>query len=323
MGLVMYSFDLAGRRVWVAGHRGMAGSAIVRRLQRERCETVTVGRSELDLLRQADVNAWMADAKIDVVFLAAATVGGIMANATRPADFLYENLVIETNIIHAAWRAGVKKLLFLGSSCIYPRMAEQPMREEALLTGPLEPTNEWYAIAKIAGIKLCQAFRRQYGCDFVPVMPTNLYGPGDRYDAEGGHVVAALIIKIHAAKMTNSPTVELWGTGTPKREFLFSEDLADACIFVMKNYSGEMLLNVGTGKDMTILELAQSIANIVGWKGTFTFDTSKPDGTPRKVMDVSRLRTLGWSAPTDFESGMKEAYQWYVSNVAGSSASTK
>jgi GDP-L-fucose synthase len=319
----MSSFDLTGWRVWVAGHRGMAGSAIVRRLQRESCEIVTVARGELDLLRQAEVDAWMADAKIDAVFLAAATVGGIMANATRPAEFLYENLAIETNIIHAAWRTGVKKLLFLGSSCIYPRMTEQPMREEALLTGALEPTNEWYAIAKIAGIKLCQAFRRQYGCDFVSVMPTNLYGPGDRYDAEGGHVVAALIIKIHAAKMAGSPTVELWGSGTPRREFLFSEDLADACIFVMKNYSGEMFLNVGTGRDMTILELAQSVAAIIGWKGSFTFDRSKPDGTPRKVMDVSRLRALGWSAPTDFESGMKEAYKWYLSNVVSSIALTK
>jgi GDP-L-fucose synthase len=319
----MSSFELAGRRVWVAGHRGMAGSAIVRRLHRERCEIVTAARSELDLLRQADVDAWMADAKIDAVFLAAATVGGIMANATRPADFLYENLAIETNIIHAAWRTGVKKLLFLGSSCIYPRMAEQPMREEALLTGPLEPTNEWYAIAKIAGIKLCQAFRRQYGCDFVSVMPTNLYGPGDRYDAQGGHVVAALIMKIHAAKTVDSPTVELWGSGTPRREFLFSEDLADACIFAMKNYSDERFLNVGTGKDMTISELAQRIAAIVGWNGTFTFDPSKPDGTPRKVMDVSRLRALGWSAPTDFESGIEEAYKWYLSNLDRSNALTK
>jgi GDP-L-fucose synthase len=319
----MSSFDLTGKRVWVAGHRGMAGSAIVRRLQRESCEIVTATRAELDLLRQADVDAWMADAKIDAVFLAAATVGGIMANATRPAEFLYENLAIETNIIHAAWRTGVKKLLFLGSSCIYPRMADQPMREEALLTGALEPTNEWYAIAKITGIKLCQAFRRQYGCDFVSVMPTNLYGPGDRYDAEGGHVVAALIIKIHAAKMADSPAVELWGSGTPRREFLFSEDLADACIFVMKNYSGEMFLNVGTGKDMTILELAQSIATVVGWKGRFTFDPSKPDGTPRKVMDVGRLRALGWSASTDFESGMQEAYEWYLSNVDCSNAVTK
>jgi len=312
----MSSFDLAGRRVWVAGHRGMAGSAIVRRLQRESCEIVTATREELDLLRQEEVHAWVAGNRIDAVFLAAAKVGGILANSTRPAEFLYENLSIETNVIHAAKDAGVKKLLFLASSCIYPRMAGQPMREEALLTGPLEPTNEWYAIAKIAGIKLCQAYRRQYGCDFVSVMPTNLYGPGDRYDAEGGHVVAALIMKIHAAKMTNSTTVELWGSGTPRREFLFSEDLADACVFVMKNYSGEMCLNVGTGRDMTILELAETIARIAGWDGTFTFDRSKPDGMPQKVMDVSRLKALGWSAPTGFETGMKEAYRWYVANVA-------
>jgi len=316
----MNSFDLTGRRVWVAGHRGMAGSAIVRRLMREDCEIVTVTRSELDLLRQADVNAWMADEKIEAVFLAAATVGGIMANMMRPADFLYENLVIATNVIHAASQTGVKKLLFLGSSCIYPRLAEQPMREEALLTGALEPTNEWYAIAKIAGIKLCQAFRRQYGCKFVSVMPTNLYGSGDRYDGQDSHVVAALILKIHGAKMTNSATVELWGSGTPRREFLYSEDLADACVFVMKNYSDEIFLNVGTGRDMTVLELAESIARIVGWKGTFTFDRSKPDGMPRKVMDVSRLRAMGWSAPTDFETGMKEAYRWYVANVAKSGA---
>jgi GDP-L-fucose synthase len=312
----MNRFDLAGRRVWVAGHRGMAGSAIARRLAREDCELVTATRSELDLLRQADVEAWMKGKNIDAVFLAAATVGGILANSMRPAEFLYENLVIETNIIHAAQSTGVKKLLFLGSSCIYPRMTEQPMREEALLTGALEPTNEWYAIAKIAGIKLCQAYRRQYGCDFVSVMPTNLYGPGDNYDAEGGHVVAALIMKIHAAKIANSPTVELWGSGTPKREFLFSGDLADACVFVMKNYSDEMFLNVGTGHDITILELAQSIAKIVGWQGTFTFNKSKPDGMPRKVLDVSRLCALGWSASTDFETGMKYAYEWYVANRA-------
>ena len=312
----MTEFNLAGRRVWVAGHSGMAGSAITRRLARENCELITATRSELNLLRQADVDAWMADKKIDVIFLAAATVGGILANTVRPAEFLYENLVIETNIIHAAWNTGVKKLLFLASSCIYPRMAEQPMREEALLTGALEPTNEWYAIAKIAGIKLCQAYRRQYGCNYVSVMPTNLYGPGDRYDMEGGHVVAALIMKIHAAKITNSKTVELWGSGMPKREFLFSEDLADACVFVMKNYSDEMFLNVGTGRDITILELAQSIAKVVGWQGTFTFNRSKPDGMPRKLLDVSRLRALGWSASTDFETGMKCAYEWYVANRA-------
>jgi GDP-L-fucose synthase len=300
----------------------MAGSAIARRLARENCEIVTATHSELDLLCQADVNAWMADKKVDVVFLAAARVGGIMANSTRPAEFLYDNVVIASNVIHAAWRTGVKKLLFLGSSCIYPRLAQQPMREEMLLTGALEPTNESYAIAKIAGIKLCEAFRRQYGCDFISVMPTNLYGPGDRYDAEGGHVVAALIMKIHAAKSANSPVVELWGSGTPKREFLYSEDLADACVFVMKNYSGEMFLNVGTGEDMTILELAQSIAKVIGWEGRFALNTSKPDGMPRKVMDVSRLRVLGWSAPTDFETGMKDAYKWYVANVVGSSNPT-
>ena len=312
----MNKFDLAGRRVWVVGHRGMAGSAIARRLAREDCELITATRSELDLLRQAEVEDWMKAKKIDAVFLAAATVGGIQANVTRPAEFLYENLVIETNIIEAARSTGVKKLLFLGSSCIFPRMAEQPMREEALLTGALEPTNEWYAIAKIAGIKLCQAYRRQYGCDFVSVMPTNLYGPGDRYDAESGHVVAALIMKIHAAKISNSTTVELWGSGTPRREFLSSDDLADACVFVMKNYSGEMFLNVGTGHDITILELAQSIAKVVGWQGTFTFNRSKPDGMPRKLLDVSRLRALGWSASTDFETGMKCAYEWYVANRA-------
>jgi len=296
----------------------MAGSAIVRRLEREHCKILTAPRRELDLLRQADVHVWMADQKIDAVFLAAATVGGIIANSARPGEFLYENLVIATNVIHSARDAGVKKLMFLGSSCVYPRGAEQPMREEALLTGALEPTNEWYAIAKIAGIKLCQAYRRQYGCNFISVMPTNLYGPGDRYDVQGGHVVAALIIKIHNAKMAKSATVELWGTGTPRREFLFSEDLADACVFAMKNYSGEQFLNVGTGYDMTILELAQSIARVVGWTGTFTFDRSKPDGTPRKVMDVSRMRALGWRASTDFETGMKEAYQWYVDNIAES-----
>lgn len=313
--LAMPDFSLVGRRVWVAGHRGMAGSAIVRRLAREHCEIVTTTRNQLDLLRQADVDAWMQDNKVDVIFLAAATVGGIMANSTRPADFLYENLVIETNVIEAARCAKIKKLLFLGSSCIYPRLAEQPMREEALLTGALEPTNEWYAIAKIAGIKLCQAYRRQFGCDFISVMPTNLYGPGDRYDAESGHVVAALILKIHAAKFAESPTVELWGTGRPRREFLFADDLADACIFLMKSYSDELFLNVGTGKDITILELAQTIANVVGWQGTFTFNTAKPDGAPRKVMDVSRLTELGWSASTGFEYGLKLAYEWYLANA--------
>jgi GDP-L-fucose synthase len=312
----MTEFDLTGRRVWVAGHRGMSGAAVARRLEREDCEVVTATHSELDLLDQAAVNDWMADRKIDAVFMAAAKVGGIWANSTRPAEFLYQNLVIETNVIEAARKTGVKKLLFLGSSCIFPRLAEQPMREEALLTGALEPTNEGYAIAKIAGIKLCQTYRRQYGCDFISLMPTNLYGPGDRYDPDGGHVVAALIMKIHAAKIENRPTVELWGTGTPRREFLFSDDLGDACVFAMKNYSGEMFLNVGTGKDMTILELAERIAKAIGWQGDFSFDSSKPDGMPRKVMDVSRMTALGWTASTDFDTGMKFAYEWYVANKA-------
>lgn len=311
----MTEFSLTDKRIWVAGHRGMAGSAIVKRLASEQCEVITATHSELDLLSQTDVAAWMGDNKVDAVFLAAARVGGILANSTRPVDFLYDNLVIETNVIQGAWRSGVKKLLFLGSSCIYPRLAEQPMREEALLTGALEPTNEWYAIAKIAGIKLCQAYRRQFGCDFISVMPTNLYGPGDRYDAEAGHVVAALIMKIHAAKISDNATVELWGTGQPKREFLFTDDLADACVFVMKNYSDELFLNVGTGKDITILELAQSIAKVIGWHGTFTFNTSKPDGTPRKVMDVGRLSSLGWTAKTEFEVGLQQAYQWYLAHA--------
>jgi GDP-L-fucose synthase len=312
----MSSFELEGRRVWVAGHRGMAGSAIVRRLARENCQLITVARNDLDLTCQHDVRAWMTNQHIEVVFHAAATVGGILANSTRPADFLYENLMIAANVIEAAKESNVRKLLFLGSSCIYPRLARQPMREEDLLTGPFEPTNEWYALAKVAGVKLCQAFRRQYGCDFISLMPTNLYGPGDRYDAREGHVVASLIMKIHAAKVSNCPTVALWGSGTPRREFLFSDDLADACVFVMKNYSDEAFLNVGAGRDMTILALAESIARIVGWNGTFTFDRSKPDGMPRKVMDVSRLQAMGWSAPTDFETGMQEAYRWYVANVA-------
>lgn len=312
----MTSFQLSGKRIWVAGHSGMAGAAIVRRLAREECQVVTVSHGELDLIRQSEVHEWMRTQNLDAVFMAAATVGGILANSTRPADFLYNNLVMATNVIEGARLSGVKKLLFMGSSCIYPRLAEQPMREEMLLTGALEPTNEWYAVAKIAGMKLCQAYRRQYGCDFVSVMPTNLYGPGDRYDVDAGHVVAALIMKIHDAKLANRRTVEIWGSGMPRREFLFSEDLADACVFVMKNYSGELFLNVGTGRDMTILELAESIARIAEWQGRFTFDRSKPDGMPRKVMDVSRLAALGWSAPTDFETGMRAAYRWYVDHMA-------
>ena len=305
-------FPLDGRRVLVAGHKGMAGSSIVRRLGRENCEILTADRETADLGRQNEVEDLLAAMKPDAIFLAAAKVGGIQANNTRPAEFLYENLAIETNVIHAAWRVGVKKLLFLGSSCIYPREAAQPMKEEALLTGPLEPTNEAYAIAKIAGIKLCQAYRRQYGCDFISAMPTNLYGPGDRYDLVHGHVVAALIMKVHAAKAAGAGSVEIWGTGTPRREFLFTEDLADGLIFMMKHYSGDGHLNLGTGIDMTIRELAEAIARAAGWSGEFAYDRSKPDGMPRKVMDVSRLTALGWAARTPFEDGIKAAYDWYA-----------
>ena len=308
-------FTLEGRRVYVAGHSGMAGSAIVRRLTRENCQVVTASHRELDLTRQSDVEAWMVAQKPDVVFLAAAKVGGIYANDTRPAEFLYENLAIETNVIHAAWRTGVKKLLLLGSSCIYPRGATQPIKEEALLAGQLEPTNEAYAIAKIAGIKLCQAYRRQYGCDFIAAMPTNLYGPGDRYDLLQGHVVAALIMKIHAAKRAGENSVVIWGSGTPRREFLFSEDMADGCVFMMKHYSDCPHLNLGTGVDITIRELAEIIAKVAGWQGEFVYDQSKPDGMPRKVMDVTRLSALGWSARTDFETGMRAAYEWYTANL--------
>ncbi len=312
----MNLFELSGKRVWVAGHRGMAGSAIMRRVVGEGCEIVSIGRDQLDLRRQADVEAWMDHVRPDAVFLAAGTVGGILANMTRPAEFLRDNLAIQTNVIHGAWRAGVAKLLFLGSSCIYPRSAEQPIREEALLTGPLEPTNEWYAIAKIAGIKMCQSYRHQYGCDFISLMPCNLYGPGDRYDAERGHVVAALTMKIHAAKVSASRSVELWGTGAPRREFLFTEDLADACVFAMRHYSDEGVLNVGPGTDMTILDLARAIAATVNWDGAFTFDRSKPDGMPRKLMDVARMTALGWTARTEFAAGMAQAYRWFVDNVA-------
>jgi GDP-L-fucose synthase len=309
-------FPLKGKRVWVAGHRGMAGSAIVRRLARESCEVITAGRDVVDLTRQKETEDWLAANRPDAIFLAAAKVGGIHANNSQPAEFIYENLAIETNVIHAAHRVGVAKLLFLGSSCIYPREAKQPMREEALLTGPLEPTNQWYAIAKIAGLKLCQAYRRQYGRDFISAMPTNLFGPGDNYDLEHSHVVGALLVKMHRAKQTRAPSVEIWGTGTPKREFLFVDDLADACVFLMERYSDELTINVGTGTDMTIRELAETIADVVGYRGQFVFNTSRPDGMPRKVMDVGRLAALGWQARTPFREGMAQAYDWFVRNAA-------
>jgi GDP-L-fucose synthase len=309
-------FSLEGKRVWVAGHRGMAGSAIVRRLEREPCEILTAGRETVDLRRQADVEAWMAQARPDVVFLAAATVGGIHANNTRPAEFLYDNLAIEGNIIHGAWRTGVKKLIFMGSSCIYPRLAPQPMREDALLTGALEPTNEWYAIAKIAGIKLCQAYRRQYGCDFVSAMPTNLYGYGDNFDLEQGHVAAALLVKIHRAKESGADTVDLWGTGAPLREFLFVDDLADGLVFVARHYSDEPHVNLGSGVETSIHGLALMLAGVIGFRGGFRFDPGKPDGSPRKLMDISRLAAMGWTAPTSLREGFERTYRWYVDTLA-------
>lgn len=307
-------FSLKGKRVWVNGHRGMAGSALVRRLAAEDCEILTAGRDEVDLRNQAHVAAWVADRKPQAAFIAAGTVGGIWANAIRPAEFLYDNVAIASNSIHAAWQAGVEKLIYLGSSCIYPRLAPQPMTEDMLLTGPLEPTNEWYAIAKITGIKLCQSFRRQYGCDFISAMPTNLYGPGDNYHAEHSHVVAALIRRIHHGKVASAPEVVVWGTGSPLREFLYVDDLADACVFMVKSYSGESHLNVGIGVEHSILQLAQAIARVVDYQGKLVFDTTKPDGAPRKVMDISRLADLGWRASTRLEDGLVKAYEWFLAS---------
>ncbi|MDG4577064.1 MAG: GDP-L-fucose synthase [Defluviicoccus sp.] len=304
-------YDVTGKRVWIAGHRGMVGSAIVRRLTREACEVLTVERAAVDLRRQAEMEAWLAANRPQAIFLAAATVGGILANDTRPAEFLYDNLAIEANIIEGAHRCGVEKLLFLGSSCIYPRLAPQPMPEDALLTGPLEPTNQWYAVAKIAGIKLCQAYRRQYGCDFISVMPTNLYGPGDNFDLASSHVVPALIAKFHQAKVTGAESVEIWGTGMPRREFLYVDDLADAVVHVMRAYSGEDHINIGTGTDITIAELAAMVAKVVGFEGRLVFDATKPDGTPRKLLDVSRLKALGWTARTTLEEGLELSYRWF------------
>lgn len=305
-------FDLAGKRVWVAGHRGMVGSAIARRLAREGCEVLTATRTELDLRRQADVEAWVEKNRPDAIFLAAAKVGGILANDRYPADFLYENLILEANIIHAAHTAGVEKLLFLGSSCIYPKFADQPIVEEALLTGALEPTNEWYAIAKIAGIKLCQAYRKQHGRDFISAMPTNLYGPGDNFDLNSSHVMPALIRKAHEARARGDAEITIWGTGTPRREFLHADDCADACVFLMKHYSGDSHVNVGSGEDVTILELTQLVCETTGFTGKIVNDLSKPDGTPRKLMSNEKLRGLGWAPRIGLRDGIRDAYQAFL-----------
>ena len=301
------SFELDGKTVYVAGHRGMVGSAICRRLASEGCEVLTAPRAT-DLREQAAVRDWFAANNPDVVVLAAAKVGGILANDTRPAEFLYDNLMIEANVIEASRAASVQKLLFLGSSCIYPRLAPQPIVEDSLLTGPLEPTNEWYAVAKIAGIKLCQSYRRQYGCDYISAMPTNLYGPGDNYDLASSHVLPALIRKAHEAKEAGAAEIEIWGTGTPRREFLHVDDLADGCVFLLKNYSGEEHVNLGSGKDIPIGELAELVCEIVGFGGSVSRDTSKPDGTPRKLMSGDRIAAMGWHPRISLRDGIAMAY---------------
>lgn len=305
------TYALAGKRVWVAGHRGMVGGAIVRRLARENCEVLTADRDTLDLTDQRAVLGWMHNHRPQAVFLAAARVGGILANDSFPVDFLRDNLLIETAVFTGAESVGVEKLLFLGSSCIYPKHAEQPIREEALLTGPLEPTNEWYAIAKIAGIKLAQAYRKQYGCDYISAMPTNLYGPGDNFDPTGSHVLPALIRKVHEAKQTGS-AVEIWGSGTPRREFLYVDDCADACVHLMQHYSGAGHINVGSGEDIAIADLARLVMEVLDYRGAVVTDPSKPDGTPRKLMDTARLQAMGWTPQVGLREGIARSYAAFL-----------
>jgi GDP-L-fucose synthase len=305
-------FSLAGKRIFIAGHNGMVGSALVQRLASENCEVLTAPRTELDLRNQQAVRAWMSAHKPDAVVLAAAKVGGILANDSYPADFLYDNLVIETNVIEAAFRQGVAKLLFLGSSCIYPKFAPQPMPENALLTGALEPTNEWYAIAKIAGLKLCEAYRKQHGVDYISAMPTNLYGPNDNYDLQSSHVIPALLRKAHEAKQQNEGAISVWGTGSPRREFLHVDDAADGLVHLLKTYSGASHVNLGCGEDVSILELTKLVCQVVGFEGEIVTDATKPDGTPRKLLDVSALFATGWRPKHTLESGLKNAYQWFL-----------
>jgi GDP-L-fucose synthase len=309
-------FDLRGKRVYVAGHLGLAGSAIVRRLASEPCEVLTACRRELDLTQQEATETWIKQVRPDVIFLAAARVGGIHANEAFPADFLGDNLAIGLNVLRAAVATKVKKLMFLGSSCVFPRNAPQPMTEDLLLTGALEPTNEWYAVAKIAGLKLAQAYRRQSGVDFISVMPSNLYGPGDNYHPANSHVPAALIRRFHEAKMKGADEVVVWGTGGPKREFLAADDLADACVFLMKHYSGEAFVNIGTGKEISIAEFARLVAEIVGYRGKLVFDTSRPDGPPRKLLDVSKITALGWTAKTPLREGLQATYKDFIAHGA-------
>ena len=302
--------------VYVAGHTGLVGSAICRRLAREGVEPLVAKSSEVDLTNQSAVDAFFADHSVDRVYLAAAKVGGIKANDSYPAEFIRDNLAIQTNVIHSAWKCGVSKLVFLGSSCIYPKLAPQPLKEDSLLTGPLEPTNESYAIAKIAGIKLCQAYRKQYGFDVISLMPTNLYGAGDNFDLETSHVLPALIRKFHEAKVSHATSVVLWGSGTPYREFLHVDDLADACVFLMENYSGPDIVNVGVGQDITIRDLAGLVRHIVGFEGEIELDTSRPDGTPRKLLDTSKLTALGWRPSISLADGIASTYAWYLENMS-------
>lgn len=309
-------YPLKGKRVFVAGHRGMVGAALTRRLERENCEVITASRDTLDLLRQTEVEAWMRDHRPEVVLIAAAKVGGIIANDTYPVDFLWNNMMIAGNLIKAAHDTGVEKLTYLGSSCIYPRMAPQPIQEAALLTGPLEPTNEWYAVAKIAGLKLCQAYRLQYGADFISAMPTNLYGPGDNFDLTSSHVIPALMRKAHEAKAAGAPSMEIWGSGTPRREFLHVDDCADAIIHLTTHYSGAEHVNVGSGSDVTIEELARTVMQVVGYEGDLTKDISKPDGTPRKLMSADKIKGLGWAPSIELEDGLASTYAWFLENQA-------
>lgn len=303
-------------KIFVSGHRGLVGSALVRELTLQGYRNLVLRtRQELDLTRQTDVDAFFEEERPDYVFFASAKVGGIHANNTYPAEFIRDNLAIQTNVIHSAWKHGVKKFLFLGSSCIYPKFAPQPMPESCLLTGELEPTNEWYAVAKIAGIKMCQAYRRQYGFDAISAMPTNLYGPGDNFDLQNSHVLPALIRKFHEARERGEASVEIWGTGTPRREFLHVDDLARACVFLMQHYSEEGIVNVGWGEDVSIRELAEIVRDVVGFKGRMEFNTSKPDGTPRKLLDTSRITQLGWKPQIDLVQGVRATYQWFTENL--------
>ncbi len=310
------SYDLTGKRVWVAGHRGMVGGAVARRLATEPCEVLLAGRDVVDLTDQAAVRRWMEANRPDAIVIAAAKVGGILANDSYPVDFLMQNLVIQTNIFAAAHAADVDRILFLGSSCIYPKEAAQPIAEDALLTGPLEPTNEWYAIAKIAGIKMAQAYRRQFGRDYISAMPTNLYGPGDNFDLTSSHVLPALMRKAHSAKLAGDASFTVWGSGTPRREFLHAEDCADALVFLLKSYSGDAHVNVGSGEDIAIGDLARLVAEIVGFDGEIAFDRTKPDGTARKLMSADRLRAMGWAPKIGLADGIARTYRWFVDNAA-------